>query len=82
MMSYICVGIGVAAGAIARVALSRILPSFILNIPLKILCVNVIGCFVMGNDYRIYGIAFWMHPHSGSISESTVAVITKETSHA
>ena len=48
MMSYILVGLGGAAGAIARVALSRILPSFIFGLPLKILCVNILGCFAMG----------------------------------
>jgi len=45
---YIFVGLGGASGAIARVALSRILPSFVLTIPFKILFINVIGCFAMG----------------------------------
>lgn len=47
-MSYIFIGLGGAVGAIARVALSNLLPSFILGIPFTILCVNVIGCFVLG----------------------------------
>ncbi|MBN2479159.1 MAG: CrcB family protein [Parachlamydiales bacterium] len=45
---YLFVGLGGALGAILRVALSRFLPSFILNIPLKILCINVLGCFILG----------------------------------
>lgn len=48
MMSYLFIGLGGALGAMARVALCRIFPSFILSIPFKILCVNVIGCFAMG----------------------------------
>ncbi len=46
--SYLFIGLGGAAGAIARVVLMRILPSFVLNLPLKILCVNVLGCFAIG----------------------------------
>ncbi len=48
MKDYIFVGLGGAIGAIARVALTRILPSFVFTIPFKILCINVVGCFVMG----------------------------------
>jgi len=48
MVNYIFVGLGGAAGAIARVALSRVLPSAILTIPLKILCINVLGCLAIG----------------------------------
>lgn len=48
MISYLFVGLGGAIGAIARVALSKILPSFILTIPCKILLINVLGCFAIG----------------------------------
>lgn len=48
MISYLLVGLGGAVGAIARVALSRVLPSFFLGIPLKIICINALGCFAMG----------------------------------
>ena len=46
--TYLFVGLGGALGAIARVALGGILPSFILSIPFKILFVNVFGCLVLG----------------------------------
>lgn len=47
-MQYLFVGLGGAIGAIARVVLCRILPPFVASVPIKILCVNVIGCFAMG----------------------------------
>jgi fluoride exporter len=46
--SDIFVGLGGAAGAIARVYLGRLLPSYFLGIPFKILCVNVLGCLILG----------------------------------
>lgn len=46
--AYLFIGLGGAIGAILRVALTSILPSTILNIPIKILCVNILGCFVLG----------------------------------
>lgn len=47
-LGYLFIGLGGALGAISRVALTRLLPSFILNIPLKILSVNILGCFILG----------------------------------
>ncbi len=46
--SYIAVGFDGAFGAIARVALSKILPNVIFGIPFQILFVNILGCFLMG----------------------------------
>ena len=46
--SFFWIGLGGAAGAIARVGFMQILPPFFLNLPLKIFCVNVLGCFVLG----------------------------------
>ncbi|PCI76144.1 fluoride efflux transporter CrcB [Candidatus Aerophobetes bacterium] len=46
--SFVWIGLGGACGAMARVALMRVLPPFFLNIPLKILLVNVLGCFLIG----------------------------------
>ena len=46
--TYLLVGLGGAAGAVSRVALSRILPSFVLGMPVKILSVNILGCFLLG----------------------------------
>jgi CrcB protein len=48
MMRYIFVGLGGALGAMARVALTGVLPSFFLAIPLQILCINILGCFALG----------------------------------
>ena len=47
-VAYFLVGLGGAAGAIARVALSRILPHSILGMPVKILFINILGCFLIG----------------------------------
>lgn len=48
VFSYFLIGLGGALGAMARVALTRLLPHFFLELPIAILCVNVIGCFAMG----------------------------------
>ena len=45
---YFWIGLGGAAGAMARVGLMRILPAFFLSLPLKIFFVNVLGCFLIG----------------------------------
>jgi CrcB protein len=45
---YIFVGLGGAFGSIARVALSKIIPATFLGMPLPILGVNILGCFVIG----------------------------------
>lgn len=47
-LHYFAVGCGGALGAIARVALSKLLPATILGIPFSILGINVLGCLVMG----------------------------------
>jgi fluoride exporter len=48
MSTYLFVGLGGALGAIARVALSKFLPSFIFNMPAKIILINIMGCFLLG----------------------------------
>ncbi len=45
---YIATGLGSAAGAILRVLLGKVLPPLVLGIPFYILCVNVLGCLIMG----------------------------------
>ena len=45
---YLLIGLGGALGAIARVALGKILPTAIVGIPTYILLINIIGCFIMG----------------------------------
>jgi len=45
---YFWIGLGGAAGAMARVGLMRIMPAFFLSLPLKIFFVNVLGCFLIG----------------------------------
>ncbi len=62
-ISYLWVGLGGGLGAILRVALSTILPSFILSIPLKILCVNILGCFALGLLTEIMAV-YWNAPQS------------------
>ena len=53
---YLVTGLGGGLGAITRVALIKIIPSTIANhnLPIKILAINFIGCFIMGY------IAEWM----------------------
>jgi CrcB protein len=48
MIGYLYVGLGGAIGAVLRVLLSSVLPAEAFNIPLKILIINVLGCFLMG----------------------------------
>lgn len=48
MSSYLLIGLGGALGAMARVGLTGFMPSHILNIPVKILCINVLGCLAIG----------------------------------
>jgi CrcB protein len=49
LIHYLSIGLGGALGAIARVLLTYALPSTIFRyIPLQILTINVLGCFIMG----------------------------------
>ena len=47
-ISYLWVPIGGAIDASCRVGLSSVVPESCLNISLKILCVNILGCFAIG----------------------------------
>lgn len=47
-MTYLAIGLGGALGAISRVALERVFPPLLLSIPIKIMCVNVLGCLALG----------------------------------
>ena len=55
---YFWVGLGGAIGAMARVFLTNFFPKSVLGIPLKILLINVIGCFIAGVIIEL--MAFWM----------------------
>lgn len=49
MIHYITIGFGGAIGAIARVAIGKILPSTVIGgIPFPIMFVNIVGCFLIG----------------------------------
>ena len=49
MISYLAVGLGGALGAMARFALTKLLPfSILAGFPIQILVVNMLGCFLMG----------------------------------
>ena len=48
IIHYIMIGLGGALGAMARVGFSKLLPGAIMGIPFPILCVNIIGCFMIG----------------------------------
>ncbi len=47
-LASLFIGLGGAAGAITRVAFSRILPSFVHGMPFKIFFINILGCFLIG----------------------------------
>ena len=53
--SFLWVGLGGAAGAIARFGLMRILPAYFLSLPLKICLVNIVGCFLIGSLTEFMG---------------------------
>ena len=55
MFSYLFVALGGALGAVARVGLSRAFPAMVWGIPLQILCINVLGCLVMGGVSEFIG---------------------------
>ena len=46
--NLLAVGIGGACGTIFRVLIAHILPTSILQLPLKILIINILGCFTLG----------------------------------
>lgn len=47
-IKYIMIGSGGALGAILRVAMAKILPINLLGMPVYILSINIMGCFIMG----------------------------------
>lgn len=45
---YLYIAIGGALGAVTRVGLSNIMPTFIGGVPFPIMAVNILGCFMIG----------------------------------
>lgn len=64
MLNYLLIGLGGALGAMARVGVGRLFPATLAgsSIPLQMLAVNVIGCFVMGV------ISSWLEYHHGPLA--------------
>ena len=63
MINYLLIGLGGALGAIARVGVGRLFPvTLVGSIPLQMLAVNVIGCFMMGL------LSAWLEYHNGSLA--------------
>jgi len=58
ILEYLLIGLGGALGAIFRVALSNILPYSAFNIPIYIMLINIIGCFLMGAISELLGL-YW-----------------------
>lgn len=48
MNHYIAVGLGGALGSILRLILAKLLPASFYGIPIPILFINILGCFIMG----------------------------------
>jgi CrcB protein len=55
---YIATGLGGALGAVLRLFLSKLLPATIFGMPMPILLINVVGCFVMGLFTELMGL-YW-----------------------
>lgn len=53
-MDLIFIALGGALGALARVSLVRLLPSFVLGLPCPVLLANLIGCFFMGLAWQFF----------------------------
>lgn len=63
MINYLLIGLGGALGAMARVGVGRLFPvTLVGSIPLQMLAVNVIGCFVMGL------VSSWLEYHHGPLA--------------
>jgi CrcB protein len=63
MLNYLLIGLGGALGAMARVGVGRLFPATLVgSIPLQMLAVNVIGCFVMGL------VSSWLSYHGGPLA--------------
>ncbi|HBN22293.1 MAG TPA: fluoride efflux transporter CrcB [Holosporales bacterium] len=48
IIHYSAIALGGAAGAVARVAVGKFLPSVVMGMSAQILFVNIFGCFLMG----------------------------------
>lgn len=63
MINYLLIGLGGALGAMARVGVGRLFPTTLAgSIPLQMLAVNVIGCFMMGL------LSSWLEYHNGPLA--------------
>ncbi len=63
MINYLLIGLGGAIGAMARVGVGRLFPTTLAgSIPLQMLAVNVIGCFMMGL------LSSWLEYHNGPLA--------------
>ena len=63
MINYLLIGLGGALGAMARVGVGRLFPTILAgSIPLQMLAVNVIGCFMMGL------LSSWLEYHNGPLA--------------
>ena len=63
MLNYLLIGLGGALGAMARVGIGRLFPAALAGtIPLQIMAVNIIGCFVMGI------VSSWLEYHNGPLA--------------
>ena len=57
-VSYLYVALGGALGSILRVYLGAKFPDHLFAIPLQILIVNILGCYVMGVFAEFFGVHY------------------------
>ena len=48
MKNYLLVGLGAALGAMSRLAMTHVIPAALYAIPIQILLINTLGCFLIG----------------------------------
>lgn len=59
MIEYLFIGLGGALGAMSRSLIGSILPTVLFsNFPLRIIAVNIIGCFLMGIITEVFALYY------------------------
>ena len=56
--SYLLVALGGAFGSVSRVMISRLMPETLLSLPIPIMSINILGCFLIGFISHILAIRF------------------------
>ncbi len=64
MLTYLLVGLGGGLGAMARILVGSALPTTVLvHFPLRIIAVNILGCFIMGFIIELFTSYYLTNPN-------------------